>query len=89
MTNFTGGLGDDTFVLAVGEGTDTIYDFRRVQDVFGFSQSLTFEALTFAGVGTTTRISVGDEVLSEIDDKKGENLVQVSSKPNPTSTRTN
>jgi len=63
-----GGLGNDTFVLAIGEGTDTIYDFDLGDDVFGLAEGLTFEALSFNMIGTTTQISVEDELLAAVND---------------------
>ncbi len=62
-----GGKGSDTFVLAVGEGTDIIYDFAFGQDVFGLANGLTFETLSFAVVGSTTQIRIEEEVLAEVN----------------------
>ena len=56
--NLTGGIGNDiltgdssndTFVLAAGEGTDTITDFGNGNDVIGLSGGLTFADLSFTG----------------------------------------
>jgi Ca2+-binding RTX toxin-like protein len=44
----TGGNGPDIFVLAAGEGTDTITDWEE-PDLIGLSGSLTFNDLTFSG----------------------------------------
>lgn len=43
----TGGNDLDIFVLAVGEGTDTICDFVRGTDSIGLAGGLTFSSLTF------------------------------------------
>ncbi len=50
----TGGLGPDTFVLAEGEGTDTITDFRTntnfgLNDLIGLAGGLTFNDLERSG----------------------------------------
>ena len=44
----TGGLGPDVFVLAAGNGTDTITDFQT-PDVIGLSGGLSFSDLSFSG----------------------------------------
>ena len=44
----TGGQGKDIFVLATGEGVDTITDFSN-RDKIGLSEGLTFAELSFAG----------------------------------------
>ena len=56
----SGGSGSDTFVLAGGEGTDTITDFEVGTDFIGLADGLTFAALTFAG----NAINAGDETLA-------------------------
>lgn len=58
--NNSGGQGSDTFVLAVGEGTDTITDFEMGIDFIGLAGGLSFGALTFSG----NTISAGDETLA-------------------------
>ena len=45
----TGGNGKDIFVLATGEGADTITDFNDGKDLIGLSDGLTFAELSFAG----------------------------------------
>lgn len=45
----TGDAGKDTFVLARGEGTDTITDFELGTDVIGLSGGLTTNDLDFVG----------------------------------------
>lgn len=57
----TGGRGRDTFVLAVGEGTDTITDFDS-HDVIGLADGLMFADLTFIG----NDILSGGEILATI-----------------------
>jgi Ca2+-binding RTX toxin-like protein len=51
--NLTGGiLGRDRFVVAAGEGTDTITDFERGRDLIGLSGGFTFADLTISqGMG--------------------------------------
>ena len=45
----TGGKGKDIFVLAPGEGADTITDFNNGNNSIGLSAGLTFDELSFAG----------------------------------------
>ena len=45
----TGGGGKDIFVLATGEGADTITDFNDGNNSIGLSAGLTFAELSFAG----------------------------------------
>ncbi|NES04493.1 MAG: DUF839 domain-containing protein [Okeania sp. SIO2F4] len=47
--NFSGGQGSDTFILAVGEGTDTITDFEVGTDFIGLADGLMFADLSFTG----------------------------------------
>lgn len=56
----TGGIGIDTFVLATGEGKDTITDFVVGTDLIGLTNNLTFGTLTITQDGNDTRISVID-----------------------------
>ncbi|MEL7038367.1 MAG: phytase, partial [Cyanobacteria bacterium J06592_8] len=58
--DFSGGEGADTFVLAVGEGTDTITDFEIGIDVIGLAEGLTFADLSISD----NTISVGEETLA-------------------------
>jgi Ca2+-binding RTX toxin-like protein len=52
----TGGRGNDTFILAANEGTDTITDFDLADDVLGLAGGLIFEQLTITqGVGAQIR----------------------------------
>ncbi|NET14994.1 MAG: hypothetical protein F6K08_20260, partial [Okeania sp. SIO1H6] len=47
--DFSGGQGSDTFILAVGEGTDTIVDFEVGTDFIGLADGLMFADLSFTG----------------------------------------
>jgi phosphodiesterase/alkaline phosphatase D-like protein len=60
--DFSGGSGVDTFILAIGEGTDTIVDFEIGVDFIGLADGLTFAELSFA----SNTISVGDETLATV-----------------------
>ncbi|MGL5083943.1 MAG: calcium-binding protein [Microcoleaceae cyanobacterium] len=62
----TGSLGGDidTFILAVGEGTDTIIDFEVGLDKIGLTDGLTADALSIEQSGNRTEISAGDETLA-------------------------
>ena len=68
-----GGLGDDLliggngrniFVLAAGEGADTILDFSK-RDRIGLASGLTFDALSISGAADT-RIEAGGELLATL-----------------------
>ncbi|NER80750.1 MAG: multifunctional hydrolase/phosphatase/nucleotidase, partial [Leptolyngbya sp. SIO1D8] len=58
--NGSGGQGSDTFVLAAGEGTDTITDFEIGVDFIGLAGGLTADQLSFEG----NAIKFGDETLA-------------------------
>ncbi|MEL6381247.1 MAG: esterase-like activity of phytase family protein [Cyanobacteria bacterium J06626_18] len=58
--DFSRGQGSDTFVLAMGEGTDTIVDFEVGTDFIGLADGLTFADLSFGG----NEIVAGGEVLA-------------------------
>jgi Ca2+-binding RTX toxin-like protein len=55
-----GGSNTDTFVLAAGEGRDTISDFVQGTDFIGLSDGLTFASLSFSG----SSILSGSETLA-------------------------
>ncbi|MEM1311056.1 MAG: hypothetical protein AAGF98_16445, partial [Cyanobacteria bacterium P01_H01_bin.153] len=57
-----GGDGSDTFVLAAGEGDNTILDFAVGVDFIGLASNLNASELTFAG----ETISFGDAVLATL-----------------------
>lgn len=58
--DFSGGQGSDTFVLATGEGIDSILDFEVGIDFLGLSNGLTFSNLEFSG----SSILAGGETLA-------------------------
>lgn len=67
----TGGNGDDTFVLAAGEGADTILDFEDGQDLLGLlSGNLAFADLSITASESNTLISVANsgELLATLID---------------------
>ena len=64
--DFSGGSGDDIFVLAVGEGTDTIKDFQVGNDLIGLADSLSFGSLSVVSHGNDTFINVNDETLAVV-----------------------
>lgn len=73
--NASGGSGRDTFVLALGEGTDTITDFVIGEDVIGLADGLSFGQLTFTQEGQSTQISVGDDILAFLEQVNAEALM--------------
>ena len=62
--DFSGGQGNDTFVLAVGEGIDTIVDFEVGIDLLGLKGDLSADKLSISQVGSDTEISFGSEILA-------------------------
>ncbi|MDY6782284.1 MAG: endonuclease [Cyanobacteriota bacterium] len=61
--DFSGGRGSDTFVLAVGEGTDTIVDFEAKEDRIGLVD-LEFGQLSISQQGNNTFIAFNAETLA-------------------------
>ncbi|NER30415.1 MAG: calcium-binding protein [Symploca sp. SIO1C4] len=62
--NFSGGSGSDIFVLAIGEGTDTIIDFEIGEDLIGLAGGLSFGQLSVTQDKNNTLIGVNDETLA-------------------------
>lgn len=62
----TGDNGADRFVLAIGEGKDTITDFQDGTDKLGLTGGLSFGQLTISNSGSNTLISLtnGGEQLA-------------------------
>ncbi|MEB3278647.1 MAG: FG-GAP-like repeat-containing protein [Lyngbya sp.] len=60
----SGGEGMDTFVLAEGEGIDTIVDFELGIDLIGLAEGITPDQLSITANGNDTEISLGDNVLA-------------------------
>jgi predicted extracellular nuclease len=79
--NFSGGQGRDTFVLAIGEGTDTILDFELGIDFIGLADGLSFGQLAFVQQGNHTQIQVGSETLAILNNVDANALIAAA---NPT-----
>ncbi|NET63873.1 MAG: calcium-binding protein [Moorea sp. SIO1G6] len=72
--DFSGGNGIDTFVIAVGEGIDTIVDFESGIDLIGLGADLTFGQLSFQG----SEIRFGDEILASLNGVNTTSLSEAS-----------
>ncbi|MEO0433793.1 MAG: CHRD domain-containing protein [Cyanobacteria bacterium J06656_5] len=72
--DFSGGQGLDTFILMVGEGTDTITDFEVGIDLIGLGGGLSFDQLTLSG----NDIIVGNEVLATLKGVATDKLTETS-----------
>ncbi|MEQ8383231.1 MAG: Ig-like domain-containing protein [Coleofasciculus sp. A1-SPW-01] len=61
-----GNNGADQFILRVGEGSDTIFDFNPGEDTLGLAGGLSFNQLHLMGMGSTTLIQMqqSGEVLA-------------------------
>ena len=66
--NFSGGTGKDTFVLAAGEGTDTILDFAAGIDLLGLAGGLSFGQLEIVQAGRYAAVKLADETLAQLTD---------------------
>ncbi|NEZ57170.1 esterase-like activity of phytase family protein, partial [Adonisia turfae] len=62
--DFGRGRGADTFVLAAGQGTDTILDFEVGTDLIGLADGLSFSDLSLGQRGDAAVISFGTEDLA-------------------------
>jgi glycerophosphoryl diester phosphodiesterase len=62
--NFSGGSGVDTFILATGEGTDTIVDFEMGIDFIGLADGLTFDQLSLSQQGSDVAVAANGETLA-------------------------
>ena len=59
----TGGRGDDIFVFALGEGTDTVLDYEVGKDLIGL-EGLTFGDLSIGQAGDDATIVANGELLA-------------------------
>lgn len=62
----SGGQGADTFVLAIGAGTDTITDFEVGTDFIGLTDGLSLGQLSFSQDNQNTLIEAGGDVLAVV-----------------------
>lgn len=77
----SGGSGSDTFVLAFGEGTDTITDFEVGVDVIGLFGTLTYSQLAISSEADSTAIGFSDQTLAILTDVTASSLTEASFMP--------
>ena len=70
----SGGRGKDVFVLAKGEGTDTITDFQDGRDSLALRDGLKFGKLAFLATLDGTAIWAGKEYIAEVQGIRPEDL---------------
>jgi Ca2+-binding RTX toxin-like protein len=73
--DFSGGNGSDTFVLALGEGTDTLLDFKVGDDLIALADGLMFEQLSITQSGSNTLIDSSDETLAILNGVDANSLI--------------
>ena len=76
--NFSGASGVDTFILAAGEGFDTITDFQVGIDFIGLADGLSFSDLSIGQSGDAAVISVGSEDLAQLNGVASSALTETS-----------
>jgi glycerophosphoryl diester phosphodiesterase len=70
----TGDAGSDTFVLAVGEGSDTFTDFEVGIDFIALAGGLSFGQLSISEMNSSAMIKAGEEILALLLDVKASAL---------------
>ncbi|MGF1480724.1 MAG: endonuclease/exonuclease/phosphatase family protein [Cyanophyceae cyanobacterium] len=73
--DFSGGEGSDIFVLASGEGTDTIVDFAVATDLLGLAE-LSFDQITISQTGSNAAIAFNDETLAILNEVSADALTE-------------
>ncbi|MGF1478496.1 MAG: phytase [Cyanophyceae cyanobacterium] len=76
--DFSGGEGSDTFVLAAGEGTDTIVDFEVGIDFIGLADGLSFAQLAISPDGSNSAIALGNDTLAIVNGVDGSTLTEAA-----------
>ena len=71
----SGGQGSDTFVLALGDGTDTITDFEVGEDLIGLADGLSLGQLTIIQQGESTLIEAAEAALAILENVAATELV--------------
>ena len=77
----SGGSGSDTFVLAFGDGTDTITDFEVGTDLIGLFGTLSFGQLSISQDNQDALIEFGNETLAILLEVEAEALTESSFVP--------
>lgn len=76
--DFSGGQGSDTFVLAIGEGTDTIVDYETGIDFIGLVDGLSFGQLSISQSGADALINLSDETLAVVQNVSASTLTETA-----------
>ncbi len=68
--------GVDTFVLAMGEGTDMIMDFEAGKDMIGLMGDLSFGQLSVVQDGVNAAIAMGEDILATVMNTSSDALTE-------------
>ncbi|MGF1589106.1 MAG: dockerin type I domain-containing protein [Pleurocapsa sp.] len=71
----TGGEGSDSFVLAVGEGTDMITDFQIESDTLVFYTGISSDTVSITQLDSNAALSFGNETLVILNGVNADDLI--------------
>ena len=74
----TGDAGSDSFVLAVGEGTDIITDFAIDFDILVLYSGIASDTISISQLDSNTALSFGDETLAILNGINSDELIAAS-----------
>jgi Ca2+-binding RTX toxin-like protein len=71
----TGDEGSDSFVIAVGEGTDIITDFQIESDTLVFYTGINSDTVSITQLDSNTALSFGNQTLAILNGVKADDLI--------------